>query len=209
MLDRWTVEWIKPGLNKTATLIEKTGVTANQVSIIGFLVGMMVIPALWAGQYHVALAVIIANRILDGLDGTIARMRGPTDAGGFLDITLDFIFYSAVAWGFALADTAQNGLAAATLIFSFVGTGSSFLAFAIMAAKHNITSVQYPNKSLYYLGGITEGTETIFIFALFCLFPHRFPAMAYIFAGLCGVTTLTRTFAGYLTLKKTENTVGE
>jgi len=200
MLDKWTLAWSKPVLEKTAVLIEKTGVTANQISIIGFLIGVLAVPVLWANMYLIALAIIITNRALDGLDGTLARLRTPTDAGGFLDITLDFIFYSAVIWGFALGNPEQNALAAATLIFAFIGTGSSFLAFAIMAARRNIKSVRYPQKGLYYLGGLTEGTETIIFLVLFCLFPDYFPILAYIFAGLCWMTTFIRIVAGYRTL---------
>ncbi len=200
MLDRWTLEWIKPSLTKTARALDKIGLSANQVSIIGFLIGLMAVPALYLKAYITALVIIIINRILDGLDGTIARMRKPTDAGGFLDITFDFVFYSAVIVGFALADPEQNAVAAAVLIFSFVGTGSSFLAFAVMAAKHNIKSITYPQKSLYYLGGLTEGTETIAFFVVFCLFPDYFPILAFVFAGLCGLTTVLRIYGGYQTL---------
>jgi len=200
MLDKWTLEWTKPVLEKTAGMMVKTGLTANQVSIVGFLMGIMAVPALWANMYLLALAFIIANRSLDGLDGTLARLRTPTDAGGFLDITLDFIFYSAVIWGFALSNPGQNALAAATLIFAFIGTGSSFLAFAVMAARRNIKSVRYPQKGLYYLEGLTEGTETIIFLVLFCLFPGYFPILAYVFAALCWLTTLIRIVAGYQTL---------
>ncbi|MBU2515649.1 CDP-alcohol phosphatidyltransferase family protein [bacterium] len=200
MLDKWTLEWTKPVLEKAAKHIDKSGVSANQVSIIGFLIGILVIPALWLGMYIPALIIIMINRILDGLDGALARMKVPTDAGGFLDITLDFIFYSAVVWGFALGNPERNALAAATLVFSFVGTGSSFLAFAAMAAKLDIKSIKYPQKSLYYLGGLTEGTETIIFLVLFCLFPEFFPAMAYVFAALCWLTTIIRIVTGYKTL---------
>jgi hypothetical protein len=109
-----------------------------------------------------------------------------------------------VVWGFALANPEVNGLAAATLVFSFVGTGSSFLAFAVMAAKRDIKSITYPQKSLYYLGGLTEGTETITILVLFCLFPTHFPILAYVFAGMCWITTILRIVAGYQTLRKAE-----
>jgi len=203
MLDKWTLEWTKPVLEKAADLINKTGVTANQITATGFAIGLLVIPALWFKIYLLALSIIVINRILDGLDGTLARLRTPTDAGGFLDITLDFIFYSAVVWGFALSDPEQNGLAAATLIFSFIGTGSSFLAFAVMAARHDIKSVRYSQKGLYYLGGLTEGTETIAVFMLFCIFPAEFPLLAYIFAALCWLTTCIRILLGYRTLKVT------
>lgn len=204
MLDRWTMVWVKPGLQKTAAMLENTGITASQISVSGFLIGMTAVPFLWHGMFAYALAVILVNRLLDGLDGAMARLKGPTDAGAFLDITLDFIFYSAVAWGFALADPAGNGLAAATLVFSFVGTGSSFLAFASMAAKQGITNVQYPQKSLYYLGGLAEGTETIAVFVLFCLLPGHFPVLAYCFAAVCWLTTLLRIYGGYRTLKAQE-----
>ncbi|MBT4087279.1 MAG: CDP-alcohol phosphatidyltransferase family protein [Deltaproteobacteria bacterium] len=200
MLDKWALAWTKPALEKTADIVDKTGVTANQVSIIGFLVGILVVPALWVNMYLLALAIIIANRALDGLDGTLARLGTPTDAGGFLDITLDFIFYSAVIWGFALSNPEQNALAAATLIFAFIGPGSSFLAFAVMAARRNIKSVRYPQKGLYYLEGLTEGTETIIFLVLFCLLPDYFPILAYVFAALCWLTTLIRIVAGYQTL---------
>lgn len=201
MIDKWTLEWTKPVLDKTADFVNRSGITANQVSITGFAIGLLVIPALWLQMYLPALAIIVINRTLDGLDGTLARLGTPTDAGGFLDITLDFIFYSAVVWGFALSNPEQNALAAATLIFSFIGTGSSFLAFAVMAARHNIKSVRYPQKGLYYLGGLTEGTETIALFVLFCLFPDEFPILAYIFAALCWLTTCIRIVLGYQTLK--------
>lgn len=201
MLDKWAIETISPTLVKCAELLKKMKISADQVTIFGFIAGLLVLPALWYQNYTIALIIILFNRILDGLDGALARIGTPTDAGGFLDITLDFIFYSAVVLGFGLANPAQNALAAATLIFSFIGTGTSFLGFAIMAAKNGIKSIKYPQKSLYYLGGLTEGTETIILFVLFCLLPEYFPKLAYGFAILCGLTTLLRILSGYHTLK--------
>jgi phosphatidylglycerophosphate synthase len=205
MLDPITTKWIKPPLKIAADKLNKIGITPNQITIFGFLVGISAIPALYLREYYVALGLIVINRILDGLDGALARETRPTDAGGFLDITLDFIFYSGIIFGFALADPQTNALAAAALIFAFIGTSSSFLAFAVMATKNSIESVVYPNKSLYYLGGLTEGTETIILFVLICLFPRYFPLMAYVFAGTCWLTTILRIVAGYTTLKKMLN----
>lgn len=143
----------------------------------------------------------VLNRLLDGLDGALARRRGLTDAGGFLDIALDFLFYALVPFGFILADPSHNALAGSWLLFAFIGTGSSFLAFAALAAKHNIDNPGYAHKSFYYLGGLTEGTETIALFVLGCLFPAYFAVLAWIFGALCWMTTLTRVWSGYLTLK--------
>lgn len=202
MLDKWTVHWIKPLTACIAGRLLRMHINADIVTVTGFLFGMAAIPALWQQKYFLALVLIALNRICDGLDGALARLSKPSDAGGFLDITLDFLFYAGIVWGFALADPARNALAAATLIFSFVGTGSSFLAFAILAAKRNIGNMLYPQKSFYYLGGLTEGTETILALVAFCLFPAYFPGLAYTFAGLCWITTVSRIFGGYYTLKK-------
>ena len=138
-----------------------------------------------------ALAAILVNRLADGLDGAVARHTALTDFGGYLDIVCDFIVYAAVAFGFALARP-ENALPAAFLILSFVGTGTSFLAFAILAAKRGLVSEVRGRKSLYYLGGLTEGTETIAVFAAFCLFPRAFAALAYVFGALCWLTTASR-----------------
>ena len=127
--------------------------------------------------------------------------RGLTDLGGFLDIVLDFLIYAAVPFAFALADPAANALPAAFLIFSFMGTGSSFLAYAIMAAKRGIATELRGRKSLYYLGGLTEGTETIVAFVLACLWPAWFPLIAWTFGALCWLTTATRIVVAVQTLR--------
>ncbi len=147
-----------------------------------------------------ALFLILANRICDGLDGALARIQGITDAGGFLDVSLDFVFYSLIPFGFVLAAPDQNAIAGAFLIFSFVGTGTSFLAFAIMAGKRNIDNPVYKHKSLYYMSGLTEGTETIGCFVAFCLFPQHFAIIAYVFGAACWFTTFTRIYSGFHTL---------
>ncbi len=86
------------------------------------------------------------------------------------------------------------------LLFAFIGTGSSF-RFAALAAKHQIDNPGYAHKSFYYLGGLTEGSETILLFVLSCLFPACFPWFAWVFGALCWMTTFTRVWSGYLTLK--------
>lgn len=190
-----------PVLKQTARLLVKAGVSANQVTVAGFLVGMLALPLLAVEAYSWALVVIIVNRIADGLDGAVARLTHATDAGGYLDITFDFIFYSAVVFGFLLANPEQNAIAAGLLLVTFMGTGSTFLAFSALAAKHGIENPEYPSKSLHYMGGITEGFETILAFVLFCLWPQHFVWLALVFAALCWITTCSRMWAGYQTLK--------
>ena len=128
-------------------------------------------------------------------------MTSSTDAGRFLDITLDFIFYAAFPLGFALLDPMTNALPAAFLVASFVGTGASFLAFASQAEKQSIQSPDFAYKGLYYLDGLAEGTETIVCFVLMCLMPQHFALLAWVFTGVCLVTAINRVYFGYMTLK--------
>lgn len=202
MLDRYSLKLLKMPLEYLATLLRRYRISADQVTVCAFIVGMFAVPALAFEWYALALVLILLNRLGDGVDGCLARQTQQTDRGAYLDIVLDFIFYSAVVFGFALANPEQNAVAAAALIFSFMGTGSSFLAFAILAERRNIHSITYPNKGFYYLTGITEGTETIVFFVAFCLFPQHFAVLAWIFFILCWVTTLSRIIGGAHTLRQ-------
>jgi len=195
MIDAALRRLIDRPLDRAGCFLSRRGVSANAMTIAGFAIGMLAVPALALQAYGAALAFILLNRLSDGLDGAIARRRGATDFGGYLDIVLDFIFYAAVALGFALADPAANALAACFLIFSFMGTGSSFLAYAVMAAKRGRTSTERGPKSLYSLGGLTEGAETIALFVAICLWPGWFPALAWGFGALCWITTAGRILA--------------
>lgn len=200
MLDHILRPYIDPSLNRAGRMLAAAGVSANAVTLGGFVIGLAAIPAIASGYFLVGLALLLANRLSDGLDGAVARVRGPTDLGGYLDIVCDFILYSGWAFAFALADLA-HAIPAAFLMLSFMGTGVSFLAYAIFAAKRGITTEISGSKSLYYLGGLTEGTETIMIFMAFCLAPQYFAIMAYAFAAACWVTTISRILAAARTFK--------
>lgn len=182
---------VDPPLNAVGRAVARAGISANAVTVAGFVVGLGALPALAAEQYAVALALIVLNRLADGLDGAVARAAGPSDLGGYLDIVLDFIFYSAVVFGMALARP-EEAVFAAFLIFSFIGTGASFLAYAIIAAKRGVTTEARGVKSIFYLGGLTEGAETIACLVAMCLFPAYFPWIAAVFGAMCWITTASR-----------------
>lgn len=202
MLDRLSIKVIRWPLAQSARVLNQAGITANQTTLFGFALGCLAFPALAYEQYSLALVLIVLNRICDGLDGALARIQGISDAGGFLDISLDFLFYSLIPFGFVIANPEQNAIAGAFLIFSFIGTGTSFLAFAVMAGKRGIENPIYQHKSLYYMSGLTEGTETIGCFVLLCLFPQHFAVIAFVFGTACWFTTFTRIYSGFHTLKE-------
>ncbi|MGE6461814.1 CDP-alcohol phosphatidyltransferase family protein [Pseudoalteromonas tetraodonis] len=210
MLDKFVTPIIKPLLTPVVMLINKSGITANQLTVFGFLVGMFAVPLLAFEMWYGALIAIALNRILDGLDGALARYANQSSsAGGFLDITLDFLFYAAIPLGFILANPAQNAIAGAILLATFIGTGSSFLAFAIAAEKFKLDKPQFKYKSFYYLNGLTEGTETIALFVAFCIWPQHFAIMASLFAAACAITIFTRIYGGYYTLKQQETNISK
>lgn len=192
MLDKAIQHALKPLMTRAARSLVRLGLGADTISLAGFAIGMGSAAAIAAQHYLSGLVLLLLSRLMDGLDGAVARATTPTDRGGFLDITLDFLFYAAIPLAFALADPPANALPAAVLLAAFIGTGSSFLAFAAVAEKRRLQSLAFPDKSFYFLGGLTEATETILAFTAMCLWPQWFAQIAYSFAGLCGITAVLR-----------------
>ena len=197
MLDRAAIALLKPGLDAIAARLVRAGIGADAITLAGFALGLAAATAIALSAPLPGLLLLLASRLADGLDGAVARQTQPTDRGAFLDITLDFLFYASIPLAFALADPATHALAAAVLLAAFVGTGSSFLAFAVLAGQRGLKSTAYPQKGLYYLGGFTEATETLLCFAAMCLWPQHFAVLALGFAALCGLTIVTRLAAGW------------
>lgn len=191
MFDRRVRKVIDPWLESLAARIDAWGVTANTVTVFGFCLGMVACGCVLTMFYGWALVFLLLNRLADGLDGCLARRHGQTDSGGFLDSILDILFYGAFPLSFAVL-CPDRLLAAAVLEFSFLGTSGSFLAYAAIAAKRGITTDANGQKAFFYSAGLMEGTETVIFFVLFCLLPRHYNTLAWIFAGLCGVTVLLR-----------------
>lgn len=199
MLDRTATALIKPAVVQLARVLHRGGLSANQITLLGFATGLFAALLIANGAYLAGATAIFVSRLLDALDGAVARLSRATDQGGFLDIALDFLFYASIPLAFALANPLHNALPAAVLLAAFIGTATSFLAFAVMASKRGLNSLDYPDKSFYFLGGLTEATETLLFFAAMCLWPAHFATLAYVFAALCAVTVATRLWWGWRT----------
>ena len=197
MLDRHLSAVQAAFLRPIAARLSSCGVAADTLTVTGFMFGAGSAVLIGTGFEKTALIPFFVNRLVDGLDGAVARLTGPTDRGAFLDIALDFAFYAMVPLAFAIANPADNAMAACLLLASFMGTASSFLAFAVIAAKRGVSSTHFPQKGIYYLGGLTEGTETVIAFTAMCLWPGQFPIIATVFAVLALLTTLMRWFGGW------------
>lgn len=182
---------IDPPLNAAGRWLAARGIGANALTLIGLAIGLAGAGAIAFQQFGAGLALIGLNRLLDGLDGAVARATEPSDLGGYLDIVADFAFYVAVPVGFGITDPA-HAPAALVLVASFVLTGTSFLAFAVIAAKRGRETVSHGNKSFFYSTGLAEGGETIAVFAAMCLWPAAFTTVAYGYAALCVLTVFQR-----------------
>nr|WP_298929828.1 CDP-alcohol phosphatidyltransferase family protein [uncultured Erythrobacter sp.] len=182
---------IDPSLNWLGKAMARAGISANMLTFGGLAIGLGGAAAIALGHVWLGLALIVANRLADGLDGAIARANGPTTLGGYFDIVADFAFYVSVPLGFGVM-TPENTLPALVLVASFVLTGVSFLAFAVIAAERGDASDAHGKKSFFYSTGLAEGAETIAVFIAMCVFPAWFAVLAYVYAALCVITVFQR-----------------
>ncbi|MEO0907850.1 MAG: CDP-alcohol phosphatidyltransferase family protein [Pseudomonadota bacterium] len=182
---------IDPPLNRLGRWLAAIGISANMLTFTGLAAGLGAAVAIALGELGLGLCLIIANRVLDGLDGAVARASQPTALGGYFDIVADFAFYVSIPLAFGVLET-DNTLPALVLVASFVLTGISFLAFAVIAAERGEETTAHGQKSFFYSTGLAEGAETIAVFAAMCLLPAWFGVIAYIYAGLCALTVVQR-----------------
>ncbi len=198
MLDSKLRPIIDIPLNKIAKKLSKY-TSATSLTLIGFGFGLVACGLAFYNMYLLALVFLILNRVCDGLDGAVARVRDETsDFGGYLDIVLDFFIYAGFPFVMAFGMNDMNCfMAVAFVIFAMVTTGVSFLAYATIAAKRDMTTEAQGKKSFYFSRGLMEGTETIIFLCLLCLLPQYFAILCFTFGTLCLITTAMRIHMAY------------
>jgi len=174
----WNDCWQKK-INQMGKDIAKTNISATGLSVFGFVIGMLAVNFLAMTMYFEALICILINRFCDMLDGAVARNKGVTEFGKFIDAVLDFVFYGGVIFGFALAE-ADNAQAACFLLFGFMASASAMLTYGIIDQKSADTKA-----SPFYLGGIAQGFETLVAFVLLCIMPFAFMPIAILLGCWC------------------------
>lgn len=202
MLDSAVRPYIQPALMKGAALCVRAGLKPNMMTTLGLVCAFICFFCLWMQLYTPALIFLWLNRLSDGLDGPMAQIYlaegrpHSTDFGGYYDILSDFILYGGVPLFFALGNP-DLLLPSVVLLFGFILSGSSFLAYAVMAEKRGLTTEAQGKKGFYYMAGLMEGSETIAFFTFMMLLPAYYAPLAYIFAGLCVMTMLGRLAMAY------------
>lgn len=202
MLDGWMRGIIDPALGRMGKSLAARGVGADAVTLAGLGLGLVAAAIIAVGGPGWAAALpMLASRVADGLDGAVARARGKTDFGGYLDIVCDFVFYAAIPMAFVLRDPGVNAVVGAFLLASFYVNGTTFLGFAVLAEKRGMETRGRGEKSLYFTAGLLEGTETIGFFLILCLVPWAFAPLAWAFGALCFVTAGARVWLAVRTFR--------
>jgi phosphatidylglycerophosphate synthase len=170
------------------------GVSPMQVTLLAFLVGMAAAVAAARGLMVVAVACWLANRLLDGLDGTLARtQRRQTDLGGYVDIVLDFVVYAAIPLGLAVGARGplarDVAFATAAMLASFYVNAASWMYLAAILerrsagahARGEFTAVTMPD-------GLIGGSETVVLYTVFLLLPAHLVVLFTVAAVLVLIT---------------------
>ena len=190
MLDEKLRRGAKPLYRPAAATLARRGVTGNALTVASLVAGVLCLGAIATGLNALGLVLWLLNRLLDGLDGEVARLRGETSKlGSFLDIAADFFMYG----GFLVALAIQHPearLALVTLFFAYYLNGSLFLALSGILEK--IKAERLTERGLHFRRSLTEGFETVIAGVLFLVFPGHVSLIAWVFAALVFVSSAQR-----------------
>jgi phosphatidylglycerophosphate synthase len=165
------------------------------LSIGGVALSVSAAVAAWRGLVVLSVVAWLTSRMLDGLDGMVARCSGAaSDFGAYIDIMLDTVGYTTVPLGVAASqDRLSVWLAAAFLLASFYLNAMSWTYLSALLEKRAMgASVTGEMTSVTMPCGLIEGTETIILFTLFLLFPSAAPVLFAVMAGAVAVTAVQR-----------------
>ncbi len=170
-----------PVVEAVAAALDRRGASPAAVTAAGLGVGIAACVAAGFAAWPLALVLWLTNRVLDGLDGPLARRRGATDLGGFVDFTADFVVYGGFVIGVAVA-VPEARMACCVLLAAYLLNNVAQLSFASLVEKRRLSFGD--ERSLRFTPGLTEGTETVLAYAAFCLLPAHAPAIAWVFAAM-------------------------
>lgn len=189
MLDSTLRRVAGPAVEGAGRRLAGAGVRPVWLTGGGFLLGAAACVAVATGRFDMALGLWLANRLLDALDGAVARAIGPTERGAFFDIVADFAVYGGFVVGLAVALPAAR-LACVVLLAAYYVSGTAFLAFSSLLERRRAATGD--GRSLHFVGGLAEGTETVVVYLAFCLLPADAETIAWGFAAAVAITALQR-----------------
>ena len=165
------------------------------ITVLALVTGLLAAWLAFTQSYFAAFGFWILNRMLDGLDGLMARMYDKqSDFGGYADILTDFIVYAALPIGLAAGSPSnERYLALAFMLASFYVNSASWMYLAAILEKHAPHSPD-TQTTIVMPAGLIGGFETIIAFGVFTLFPAYITILFSIFAALVFFTILQRLY---------------
>lgn len=199
MLDARLRRALAPTLDAASGRLAVAGVPPLALTGAGWLAGAGACVSAGLGLWPAALVLWLANRVLDGLDGSLARQHGATELGGFLDIVADFTIYAGFLVGVAI-DRPQARLACLALLSAYYVSGTAFLALSSLLERRGSSFAD--GRSLRFVGGLAEGAETVIVYVLFCLLPGHAELIAWLFTAAVAITAGQRVVLGVALLRQ-------
>jgi phosphatidylglycerophosphate synthase len=177
------------------------GVPPNFLTVFACLLGLGAAGAASQAMWGIGLALWLANRVVDGLDGAVARVaQRQSDFGGYLDILLDFVVYAAVPIGLVVGqmhqgapDAVELALDLALLEALFFVNACSWMYLAAVLEKRQAGATSRGELTTITMPpAIVAGFETIVFFSLFFLFPAHLSGLMLLMAALVAVNIAQR-----------------
>lgn len=167
----------------------RTPLHPTVITLVALVPGAGAALAAADGRAVTAVSLWLLNRLLDGLDGTVARQRDrQSDLGAYLDILGDFLVYAAVPIGLAVHHgTTAGWIATAALLAAFYVNTVSWAYLAAIIERRSLrpeggyTAVAMP-------GGLIEGAETVVIYAIMLAVPGWSIPLCWAMAGAVAIT---------------------
>lgn len=182
-----------PMLARTARGLHRRRVSADMITVVGLVLGLGAATAAATSSWWIALVLWLASRVVDGIDGLVARLRGPSPRGGFVDLVADFAVYAAFVAGVAIAQPDAR-LAAVVLLCTYYVSAAAFLTWASLSGemRRDVGLEISDDRSVRFVGGLAEGFETVVAYAAVCVTPTHAELILWVFAGMVGVTAVQR-----------------
>ncbi|TYP88030.1 CDP-alcohol phosphatidyltransferase family protein [Blastococcus xanthinilyticus] len=208
MLDPVARRVLDAPLARVAGALDRPWLSPDRLTALGLALGLGSAAAAAVQQWAPALVLWLVSRLADGLDGPLARRRrtagaaGDAGSGGFFDITADFLVYGSTVLGVAIGTT--RGFDApwepfAVVLLAYYVNGTAFLAFSSIAERAGRQLDD--GRSLSFLGGLAEGTETIAVHAIWLLLPAVAWQVAWVWAVVVALSAGHRMLIGYRSLR--------
>ncbi len=191
MLDTNARKVVQPMIRKTADAFIKRNFTADHVTIIALLVGLVPSILLFFGASPVlAVAILWFSGYLDAVDGTIARVtKTSSPFGTIMDIVFDRIVEISLIAVLALKYS-SNPYFFCLLACAIILSMTIFLTVGAASEKAS-------EKSFYYQPGLAERTEGFIMFTLMILFSTYVDFFCVIFTLMVLFTAIQRFVEAY------------